>query len=337
MSAGLFDSSEVFVLTAVGKTQGKTGQRGSAADFLPGTAAGGDLKGGTGQGGSAADFFPHGHQPEKEAKAHGVSAQGRQINKEAGAHDVRGSGGESDEDSAPLEWVVKADHKAMQALADNRSFRGTSASRMAADTRAAEAVPGWTGAGADYAAWLRDLRGNPTNPDSVITDRAPERVYLVVMNRGHHMSVIHHLFRWKAPEGGRSRIDGRIVAFEGEILDGHGLPRLWSFAEDEERLLQLRPISVEALEYAARFYRNGDRDDVFHDRHTLPLGVRGATVQTCQRLIPIPVGWAHMFLDNSPMGVAYRRMLQLMTSFADTAADDRRIFRAFGDGVALAC
>jgi len=136
------------------------------------------------------------------------------------------------------------------------------------------------------------------------------------MNRGQHVSVIHHLFRWKAPEGGRSRIDGRIVAFEGEVLDGHGLPRLWSFAEDEERLLDFRPLSVEALEYAARFYRDGDRDDVFHDRHTLPLGVRGATVQTCQRLIPIPVGWAHMFLDNPPMGVAYRRMLQLMTAAA---------------------
>ena len=89
--------------------------------------------------------------------------------------------------------------------------------------------------------------------------------------------------------------------------------------------LQLWPLSVKALEYAARFYQDGDRDDMFHNRHTLPLGVRGAIVQTCQCLIPIPVGWAHMFLDSPPMGVAYRRMLQLMTSLADTAAD-RRIF-----------
>jgi len=243
---------------------------------------------------------------------------------------------ESDEDPAPLEWVVKADHKAMRALADNRSIRGTSASRIAADTRAAEAAPGWTGAGADYAAWLRDLRGNPTSLDSVITDIARERAYLVVMNRGQHMLVIHHLFRWKAPEGGRSHIDGRIVAFEGEVLDGHGLPRLWRFNEEEEKLLQLWPLSVGALEYAAKFYHDGDRDDMFHDRHTVPLGVRGATVQTCQRLIPIPVGWAHMFLDNPLMGVVYRRMLQLMTSLADTAAN-RRIFRAFGDEVALSC
>jgi len=224
----------------------------------------------------------------------------------------------------------------MRALADNRSFRGTSASRMAADTRAAEAAPGWTGAAADYAAWQRDLRGNPRTPGSVITDRAPERAYLVAMNGGDHFSVIHHLFRWKAPEGGRSRLDGRLVAFEGEVLDGHGLPRLWSFAEDEERLIQLWPLSVSALEYAAKFYQDGDRDDEFHDRQTVPLGVRGATVQTCQHMIPIPVvGWAHQFLDNPPMGVAYRRMLQLMTVVADMA--DRRLFRAFGNGIAWAC
>ncbi len=134
-------------------------------------------------------------------------------------------------------------------------------------------------------AWLRDLWEDPTNPDSVITDRAPERAYLVVMNPERHMLVIHHLFRWKAPDGGRSPLDGRIVAFEGEVLDGHGLPRLWSFAEDEEKLLQLCPLSVEATEYAAKFYRDTDRDDEFHDRQTLPLGVRGMTVQTCQRLI----------------------------------------------------
>ena len=113
------------------------------------------------------------------------------------------------------------------------------------------------------------------------------------------------------------------MAFEGEVLDGHGLPCLWRFAEDDERLLQLRPLSVEALEYATKFYRDGERDDAFHDRQTLPLGVRGATVQTCQCLIPIPVGWAHMFLDNPPMGVAYHWMLELMTVLADTA--DRRL------------
>ena len=142
VSTVLFGSTDVFGSTTGGKNQKKTRQGRSAANFFLRTAAG----------------VPRGHQFEKEAKAHGVPTRGRQIYKEAGAHDVRRSSGESDKDSAPLEWVVEANQKAMRALADNRSFRGTSASMMATDTRAAEAVPGWTGAAADYAAWLRDLR-----------------------------------------------------------------------------------------------------------------------------------------------------------------------------------
>jgi hypothetical protein len=235
---------------------------------------------------------------------------------------------------ASFGYVVDTDLKAMQDLADNRSIRGTSASRMAADARSAAAAPGWTGVGTDYTAWLWDLRDDPTNPDAAITDGAPEQAYLVVMNGGAHMSVNHHLFRWKAPDGGRSHLDGHIVAFEGEVLDAHSLPCLWRFAEEEEKLLQLRPLSAEALEYAAMFYQDGDRDNEFHIRQTPPLGGRGATVQTCRRLIPIPVGWAHMFLDYPPMGVVYRRLLQLLSATADTA--DRRHFRAFGEGIALA-
>ena len=97
---------------------------------------------------------------------------------------------------------------------------------MAADAGSAAAAPGWTSPGADYAAWLRDLREDPTNPDAAITDGSPERAYLVIMNGGTQMSVIHHLFWWKAPDGVRSRLNGRKVAFEGEVLDAHGLPRL---------------------------------------------------------------------------------------------------------------
>jgi hypothetical protein len=99
------------------KTQGKTGQGGSAANFFPRTAAGGNGQGKTGQGVSAAGFLPQGHQYEKEAAARGVSTRERQIDKEAGAHDVRGSGADSDEDSyddmaeASSEWVVNKRRK----------------------------------------------------------------------------------------------------------------------------------------------------------------------------------------------------------------------------------
>ena len=94
------------------------------------------------------------------------------------------------------------------------------------------------------------------------------------MNGGAYMLVIHHLFRWKAPDGGRSRLDGCIVAFEGEVRDVHGLPRLWRFDEEEEKLLQLWPLVASTLEYATSFYRDGDRDDEFHNCQTPPLGMR---------------------------------------------------------------
>jgi hypothetical protein len=285
VSTALFGLTAVFGSTTGGKTQGKMGQGVSAAYFFLATTAGGNFQGKTGQGVSAAEFFPQGHQYEKEAEAHGVSTRGRQIDKEAGARDVHGScagaatNRSSDEDSYNMAdfsfgYVVDADLKAMRDLADNTIIRGTSASRMAADARSAAAAHGWTGVGTDYAAWLRDLQ------EDAITDGAPEWVYLVVMNGGAHMSVIHHLFWWKAPDGGRSRL------FEGEVLYAHGLPRLWRFAEEEEKLLQLRPLSAEALEYAAMFYQDGDRDDEFHNRQTPPLGGRGAMVQTCQCGLP---------------------------------------------------
>ena len=42
-----------------------------------------------------------------------------------------------------------------------------------------------------------------------------------------------------------------------------------------------------------------------------------------------------MFLDYPPMGVVYQRLLQLLSATANAA--DRRHFRAFGEGIALAC
>ena len=50
---------------------------------------------------------------------------------------------------ASFGYVVDANLKAMRGLADNRSIRGTSASRMAADERSTAAAPEWTGVGAN--------------------------------------------------------------------------------------------------------------------------------------------------------------------------------------------
>jgi hypothetical protein len=150
--------------------------------------------------------------------------------------------------------VEAADRAAMRIMANTSSIRGTTAARKARDTTTAEAAPKLTGIGADYTAWVQAFKQDPMSPEVAINEEAPERAYLAIMNGATHLWVLHRLHRWKAPDGGRSRFDGCIVAFEGEARDAHGLPFLWKFDEQEELLLQHRWLTASALHHASVFY-----------------------------------------------------------------------------------
>jgi hypothetical protein len=264
-----------------------------------------------GQGASAAGFLPSQEPYDSEAE---VNSKAKDV---------------------PSNTVKAANQAAMRILADNRSVHGTTALRLAGATRTAKAAPSWPGIGAYYAAWVRTLRREPTNPEAAINKDAPERAYLAVMNGDKHLSVLHHLHRWRAHNGGRSRLDGYIVAFEGEVRDAHGAPLLWRFDEEEAGLLHPGPLPASALNHASLFYRKGDKDDRFHTRWTPPPpGEREGTIKTFGRLIPIPGGWAPMFLDRLSFGVAFRRVIQLMLS-ADPA--ERSHLRPFCEGIARTC
>jgi hypothetical protein len=54
----------------------------------------------------------------------------------------------------------------------------------------------------------------------------------------------------------------------------------------------------------------------------------------CSHLIPIPAGWAHLFLDYPSLGVAFWRSTQLM-SHAEVS--ERHLLHPFCERVALAC
>jgi hypothetical protein len=238
-----------------------------------------------GQGASAAGFLPSQEPYDSESEV------------------------DSEAEDMPGDTVKAANQAAMRILVDNRSVHGTMASRLAGAMRTAEAAPSWPGICTYYAAWVRALRWEPTNLEAAINEDAPERAYLAVMNGDKHLSVLHHLHRWRAHNGGHSRLDGYIVAFEGEVRDAHGVPLLWKFDEEEAGLLHPGPLPASALNHASLFYREGDKDDRFHTRQTPPpLGGREETIQTFGRLIPIPVGWASMFLDRPSFGVAFRRV-----------------------------
>jgi hypothetical protein len=164
---------------------------------------------------------------------------------------------DSEAEDVPGNIVKAANQAAMRILVDNRSVHGTTASRLARATRTAEAAPSWPGICTYYAAWVQALRQEPTNLEAAINKDAPERAYLAIMNGDKHLLVLHHLHRWRAHDGGRSRLDGYIVAFEGEVRDAHGIPLLWRFDEEEAGLLHPGPLPASSLNHAFPFLPRG--------------------------------------------------------------------------------
>lgn len=197
----------------------------------------------------------------------------------------------------------------MATLSGNMAFRGTTAAKLAQPPRTLKRPP----TGPTLALTTkRTLRLDQDDPEAVLV-HAPGREYLAVLNGARCFSVLHNLHRWKAPTGTRSRFNGRIVAFEGEVLDQHGLPLLfWSFEEEDEDLLQFYSFPSAAVEQATHFYMGGNRDERLHQAHITHTQEheREADIWACGRLIPI--SWAHMFLNKPSMGQTYHRMIQLM-------------------------
>jgi hypothetical protein len=207
------------------------------------------------------------------------------------------------EDDNRIKVIASRDLAALDALAENRSIRGTMAARLAWGVHKAEAAPGWSGIGADYKAWVEALYQAPGNPEAALNPRAPGRAYLAILNGTKHFLVLHHLHRWKAPEGARSCFEGCIVAFEGEVRDEYGLPLLWRFKKDNENLLQLAHLPEKLSTQAASFYRRGDWDKRFHNRAIPPPPEwLGETVTTLRGLVPIPVGWPPYSSTTRPWG-----------------------------------
>ena len=120
--------------------------------------------------------------------------------------------------------------------------------------------------GMHYTAWVNALGRNPSSPEAALGTIAPELAYLVRMNSKLQFVILHHIQRWRSPNGGRSCLHNRIVAFEGEVLPQYNLPLLYRFKKDDAELLQLQVMPTGAPSHATRFYRDGQRDDKFHWR-----------------------------------------------------------------------
>jgi len=176
----------------------------------------------------------------------------------------KGTADHSSDEESEGAVVTARDLAALRTLADNRNLRGTTAIRLHQAAKSVQASPGFPGMGIHYKAWTQALSRTPSSPAADVDRIAPELAYLVRMNGESEFSVLHHLHRWRSPDGVRSRLNNQIVAFEGELRSEHGLPLLFRFDEDDDKLLQLQLLPTGLANHAADFYRDGQQDDAFH-------------------------------------------------------------------------
>ncbi len=339
------------VLTAlfgstVGKNQGKTGQGVSAANFLPaprkspyaahqgsgtpdppelapfssaalyGPPAVAKPQGKTGQGISAAGFLP---------------ATGTQYKKEAAI--AQGARGPSHRSSlaASAKDEDPPNNAGMAELGKNMLVPSTTAVQLAKWAWKEGAAPGWKGNGAYYRACVEAIMRAPDPLAMALGPEAAGRIYLAMVNGDGSFLVLHNLARFEELAGMRYRAGGRIVAFEGEVRDDFGLPRLLQFNEPDNNLFALDSFPLPALHGAAMFYhQDGENDLRFHNK-IVPSSSGG---QRYSCLIPVPTEWAPWFLDNPDLGTTFRRLIFLMQ---EAEQDDRELLRHFAASITYAC
>jgi hypothetical protein len=148
---------------------------------------------------------------------------------------------------------------------------GTTAAQFAEWAWKEKAVSRWEGNGAYYRACLEAITRAPNPLATALGPEAAGRIYLAMVNGDGSFLVLHNLVWFEEPAGMRSRAGGRIMAFEGDIRDDFGLPRLLQFEEPDNELFALDLFPIPALHDAAIFYhRDGENDLRFHKGRPLP-------------------------------------------------------------------
>jgi hypothetical protein len=117
-----------------------------------------------------------------------------------------------------------------------------------------------------------------------------------------------------------------MVAFEGEMQTGTGIPNLWRFEEPDDQLFRLLTLPPVLLSNMALYYEDEKNDKYYRATVALDAGGPG-WAPACGRLIPILVEWAPMFLDYSDSGTAFCRLIDLI-NLVDGAKQDKYTYLA---------
>jgi hypothetical protein len=116
---------------------------------------------------------------------------------------------------------------------------------------------------------------------------ANKRTYLAVPNGEGDFSVFHGLTWWAEAPGGARNQQGHLVAFEGNVRSGRGVPNLWRFDEPDEQLFWLVKLPLVSLCNVAMFYASDNNNNYYRDMVVPDKGGVGWALR-CRHLNPIP-------------------------------------------------
>jgi hypothetical protein len=167
----------------------------------------------------------------------------------------------------------------------------------------------------EFARTLSDMFGGRKNPDPGAVEAALQAseawAYLVVMNDDQGFTLVHHLAQLDRKLCLGNPIVNKIVVFGDDISKGATTPNVWVFKREEHELFfRLHLLDVN-LKETQLFYSNKAKKNNASCLFAMDLATEELVRGPVTLMIPIPIEWASLFINNPSFGSAIRQMFDL--------------------------
>jgi hypothetical protein len=180
---------------------------------------------------------------------------------------------------------------------------------------------------------LNPWRGGPMAlEDALDPELSKARAYIAILaDYLLGFTLLYNLQRVDQELRPGNPICARVVAFGGEVQTNSGTPDVFVSEEDEGALFKRLYLLVTETVMAYEQDSDGDYAHTF----VLDPTVEDCNAKPTTRMMPIPLEWAPMFVDNPNFGTAIRQMRDLFMSIMDD--EKYRLVDIFGMMTGACC
>jgi hypothetical protein len=165
---------------------------------------------------------------------------------------------------------------------------------------------------------LTPQKGGPTALESALDpDASKIRAYIAVLaeNDG-GFTLMYNLQQADRELRPGNPIKSRVVAFGGEVRPDDDTPEVFILEEDKEDLFEWVYLPQVLVTDTVKAYKQDSKGDYTHT-FVLDPATWDKKAKPTTRMMPIPLEWAPMFVDNPDFGTTVRRMRDLFMSVTD--------------------